>query len=48
MANLNRKTRQLIQGRPALVVIDIQAGTFLDQSTDNRSIDHMPDYLIGW
>jgi len=44
MANLNRKSRQLIEGRPALIVIDIQAGTFLDQSTDNRSIDHMPDY----
>ncbi|MEM7059228.1 MAG: cysteine hydrolase [Pseudomonadota bacterium] len=44
MANLNRKSRDLIEGRPALIVIDIQAGTFLDQSTDNRAIDHMPDY----
>lgn len=44
MANANRQPRALIEGRPALIVVDIQAGTFLDQSTDNRAIDHMPDY----
>lgn len=44
MANLRRQKRAIIEGRPALVVIDIQKGTFLDQSTDNRAIDHMPDY----
>ena len=44
MANLSDNKRALIEGRPALIVIDIQAGTFLDQSTDNRAIDHMPDY----
>lgn len=43
MANANRIERQLIEGRPVLVVIDIQAGTFRDQS-DVRAIDHMPDY----
>ena len=34
--------RALIEGRPALIVIDIQAGTFIEQSA--RAIDHMPDY----
>lgn len=43
MANANRIERQLIEGRPVLVVIDIQAGTFRDQS-EVRAIDHMPDY----
>jgi nicotinamidase-related amidase len=32
----------LIEGRPALIVIDIQASTFVD--IDVRSIDHMPGY----
>ena len=35
--------RQLIEGQPALIVIDIQASTFSDTS-DNRAIPHMPDY----
>ena len=35
-------TRKLIEGRPALIVIDIQASTFVHQ--DVRAIDHMPDY----
>ena len=43
MANPNRIDRNLIEGRPALIVVDIQAGTFLD-SSDTRAIDHMPDY----
>jgi nicotinamidase-related amidase len=43
MANSNRKQRALIEGNPVLVVIDIQAGTFADQSAV-RAIDHMPDY----
>ena len=43
MANPSGRKRKLIEGKPALVVIDIQAGTFLDQS-DNRAIDHMPGY----
>ena len=34
--------RKLIEGRPALIVIDIQASTFVPQ--DVRAIDHMPDY----
>lgn len=34
--------RQLIEGRPALIVIDIQASTFIEQEV--RAIDHMPGY----
>ena len=34
--------RKLIEGRPALVVIDIQASTFIEQEV--RAIDHMPGY----
>lgn len=43
MANLAKPTRKLIEGRPALIVIDIQKGTFIDDS-EVRSIDHMPGY----
>lgn len=43
MANLLAKKRELIEGQPALIVIDIQAGTFIDDS-DVRAIDHMPGY----
>ena len=35
--------RNLIEGRAALIVIDIQKSTFIDQSTE-RSIPNMPDY----
>jgi biuret amidohydrolase len=35
--------RNLIEGRPALIVIDIQKSTFLDNSVV-RSIDNMPGY----
>ena len=34
--------RNIIEGRPALIVIDIQAGIFRD--IKKRSIDHMPSY----
>jgi len=43
MANLTANKRNLIVGRAALVVIDIQAGTFNDDSVV-RAIDHMPGY----
>lgn len=43
MINQNRPTRALIEGRAALVVIDIQANTFIDAS-EVRSIDNMPGY----
>ena len=34
--------RNLIEGRPALVVVDIQAGSFIEM--ENRAIAHMPGY----
>jgi nicotinamidase-related amidase len=34
--------RNLIEGRPALIVIDIQAGSFVE--VEVRAIDHMPGY----
>ena len=43
MANPRKLKRDLIVGRPALIVIDIQASTFIDDSTE-RSIDNMPGY----
>jgi len=39
----NEKSRDLIEGRAALLVIDIQASTFVDDSED-RSIPNMPGY----
>ena len=39
----NPEPRALIEGRPALIVIDIQASTFIDDS-DERSIPNMPGY----
>ncbi len=42
MANTRTPRRNLIEGRPALIVIDIQASTFVQQ--DVRAIDHMPGY----
>lgn len=42
MADPNGTRRELIEGRPALVVIDIQASTFVHQEV--RAIAHMPDY----
>jgi len=43
MANLSKTKRGLIEGRAALIVIDIQASTFSDDS-ETRSIDNMPGY----
>ena len=43
MANLAPPNRELIEGRAALIVIDIQAGTFTDDS-EVRAIDEMPGY----
>jgi nicotinamidase-related amidase len=39
---MSNTARQLIEGRPALIVIDIQAGAFVEQK--NRAIPHMTDY----
>ena len=43
MANITTKKRQLIEGRAALLVIDIQASTFIDNN-DVRAIDNMPNF----
>ena len=43
MANLSKIERQLIEGKPALIVVDIQASTFIDAS-EMRAIDNMPGY----
>lgn len=44
MVEQNRK-RDLIEGWPALIVIDIQAGTFnSDIADEDRAIAHMPGY----
>lgn len=36
--------RDLIVGKAALIVIDIQKSTFAPMSNDERAIPHMPDY----
>lgn len=36
--------RKLIEGKAALIVIDIQASAFVPISNDERAIPHMPDY----
>ena len=41
-----QKKRALIEGRAALIVIDIQAGTFVEKSNDDRAIPHMEDYHL--
>ncbi|MEP3429826.1 MAG: cysteine hydrolase [Roseibium sp.] len=38
-----KNARSLIEGKPALIVIDIQKSTFIDDSME-RSIDNMPGY----
>ncbi len=43
MAQTAPPKRALIEGRPALIVIDIQAGTF-DRGIKERAIPHMSDY----
>ncbi|MGR3636743.1 MAG: cysteine hydrolase [Shimia sp.] len=43
MVNAAANKRELIEGRAALIVIDIQASTFRDFS-EVRSIDNMPGY----
>ncbi len=43
MTTKTKQARKLIEGRPALIVIDIQKSTFIDDSKV-RSIDNMPGY----
>lgn len=42
MPGSQRAKRKLVEGRPALIVIDIQAGTFVEKEI--RAIAHMPGY----
>jgi len=42
LSELQRTKRNLIEGKAALVVIDIQAGTFVEK--EHRAIPHMPGY----
>ncbi|WP_424988492.1 cysteine hydrolase [Microbulbifer sp. S227A] len=44
MVNPNQVRKNLIEGKAALIVIDIQAGIFLGNDDDERSIDHMPGH----
>ncbi len=44
MTNPNSKKRNLIEGRAALIVIDIQKSTFAPIPDHERSIAHMPGY----
>ena len=43
MTAKTKQARKLIEGRPALIVIDIQKSTFIDDS-EERSIANMPGY----
>ncbi len=44
MASTVSRKRDLIEGRTALIVIDIQKSTFAPIPDDERAIAHMPDY----
>ena len=45
MSTNNKRTkRELIEGQAALIVIDIQASTFVKKDNDDRAIPHMQDY----
>ena len=41
-----KQARKLIEGNAALIVIDIQASTFVQKTNDERAIPHMEDYDI--
>ena len=43
MAKPSARTRRVIEGRPALIVVDIQALTF-DETIRQRAIPNMPGY----
>ncbi len=43
MTTKTKQAKKLIEGRPALILIDIQKSTFIDDS-EVRSIDNMPGY----
>lgn len=41
---MTKEKRALIEGRAAVIVIDIQAGAFIDLEEEARYIPHMPGY----
>jgi len=42
----SKTKRELIEGNAALIVIDIQASTFVEKSNEDRAIPHMEDYDV--
>lgn len=44
MSATQKPKRALIEGKPALIVIDIQKSTFINDSVDDRSIPNMAGY----
>lgn len=44
MSSSSKSVRGLIEGRPVLVVIDIQVSSFTETQGGESSIPHMPDY----
>ncbi len=44
MADISKSQRNLIEGKAALIVIDIQASTFAPIADADRAIPHMADY----
>lgn len=46
MTEQRRKQRNLIEGRSALIVIDIQASAFVKKPNAERAIPHMEDYDV--
>lgn len=46
MVTTRTDKREMIEGRAALIVVDIQASTFVEKSNEDRSIPHMEDYDV--
>lgn len=46
MTETRKRKRDLIEGRAALIVIDIQCSTFAAIPDEKRSIAHMPDFAV--
>jgi len=44
MTKSQNTKRNLVEGQPALIVVDIQAGSFTRGDNEDRPIPHMPDY----
>jgi len=46
MMDKTHKPRKLIEGKAALIVVDIQASCFVEKSAEERAIPHMEDYDV--